>query len=239
MDPATARYVELVEQIRQLARISDNRDNSDEEREAARRAREPLIVEAGQLFDDVLREHQANAVSEPVIVDRGLSVLVGSLLVKLRREVERELERNDLTPYMYSTLVGKRDALSKVFRMFDSRALKWIDDFLVPEYLLVAEYDDDSVDFKEAADREEADEILADYVERGAVVTRYAVYPEVGNHVVLYYPVMPHENVHKSMTQRQYNWVLRRKGADNLTLPENVDEFITRPYGAADSEEDQ
>lgn len=219
--------------------IADNaKEYTDDDRNDARLAREKLTIEAGEIFDQVLEENRSLTTSEPVIIDHGLAMMMAKVLVEVRSQLDREIERTDLTPYMWSMLVGKRDAVSKVFRMIENRPVSKIEDWVEPEFLLLAEFDDDSVDFKEAYDRDEAEQIMADFVERGAVVTRYAVYPERGDRNVLFYPVLPHENNHRPMTQRQYNWVLRRKGAENLTLPENIDGLITHPYGTSDADDE-
>lgn len=228
--PASRRYAELYDRIRELNRIADNQHCTYAERQAAREEREPLTVEAGEVFNDVLAEHEGISPAKPVILDRGLVLLVAGTLLQIRHQIDRELERNDLTPYMWSSLIGKRDAISKVFRMLEGRPLKKIDDWVIPQHLLTAEFDDDSIDFKEALDDDEAQEIEDDYVERGAVVTHYRTYPETGDKIVLFYPVLPHENGHRQMTQRQYNWTLRKKGAHNLNLPESLDGLVTHGF---------
>jgi hypothetical protein len=236
MFTATERYVALLTQIRKLNAVADTRNYGEEDRESARREREPLTHEAAELFALMMEEHADSFVSEPLHFDRGLVLLVEAVLVKLRHEIDRELERNDLTPYMWSTLRGKSMALSKVFRMLDGRPLKKITDWVVPQYLLIAEYDDESVDFEEAADEEEANEVLDGYVGSGAIVHRYAVYPETGTMLTLFHPVLPHENIHKTMTQRAYDWTVRAKGAENLMLPADPSAFITHRYGSEDEE---
>lgn len=236
--PASRRYAVLYDKIRALNQIADSNQYPDDDRDDARRAREVLMIEAGQIFDDVLEENRALFRSEPVIIEHGLAMLVSKVLVELRTQIEREMERNDLTPYMWSSLSTKRDALAKVFRMLEGRPLRKIHDWVVPEYLLLAEFDDDSVDFKEALDADEADALTEDFIERGAVVTRYATYQETGDKSILFYPVLPHENNHRTMTQRQYNWTLRTKGAENLTLPENPDEFMVKRFGPGPDRDD-
>ena len=228
MSSATEQYLEVYDRIHELNQVADNQKYSHEERNEARTEREPLIVKAGELFGDMLDDQRSSFVAEPVVIDRGLSLLVTGVLIKLRHQIEREMERSDLTPYMWSTLKNKYDALSKVFRMFEGRPLKKIGDWIVdPEYLLTAEYHDDSVDFKEAFDTAEARELENAFVEDGAVVNRYRVFPEHGNTVTLFYPILPHENVHRTMTRRAYEWVVRVKKPENLNLPDDPSEWIT------------
>ena len=230
MPSVTEQYLEVYNRIHDLNQVADNQTFSREERDAARKAREPLTVKAGELFGAMLEEQRPNVVSEPVVIDRGLSLLVVGVLVNLRQQIEREMDRTDLTPYMWSTLKAKYDAISKVFRMFEGRPLNKIHDWVDPEYLLVAEFDDDSIDIKEAFDAGEANELETALVEDGAVVNRYRVYPEYGTDTTLFYPVLPHENVHRSMTRRAYEWVLRAKKPENLALPNDPSEWVGPNY---------
>jgi hypothetical protein len=230
MGAAGERYAELVKRLTELNKIADNERVSPAARDAAWAEREAMGPESLELFAAAMAEMGETAVSEPVVVDRGLVMLMVDLILQVRRQVEREMERTDLTPYMWSMLKSRYDSLSRTLRIFEGRPIKQIDDWTKVEYLLLAEFDDGSVDFKEAVDADEARLIEEAFVAEGAVVTRYAVYPETGTEVLLFYPVMPHENIHKTMTPRQYHWVLRAKGERNLKLPESPEEyFASRP----------
>lgn len=137
--------------------------------------------------------------SEPVVMDSGVSNFIVDVLTRVKLEIERELEREDLYPNIRDGLFKKGRALEDVMRMFygDRRENK-IDDLHVRELLLI-EFDDDSVDFIELEDDSEVEEITMDLIAQGGVVTRYSVIPYGGSDVHVHTPLTEADNHYKPL----------------------------------------
>lgn len=229
-------------------KIKTRRDESQHLRTAINQARDegelaPLIARRTQLDDEIdelvweaLTSEEAPH-SDPVVVDSGVSAFVVRLLDQVKTEVERELARDDLYPNIRDQLFKRRRALEDVARLFygDRRENKLADDATTE--LLVAEFNDDSVDYAEAENENEANEIAESMLEMGGVVARYTVIPYGGSDVLVHAPLSPMDNYYQELPAAILNRVLHgSRGRVKLpqdfvapTLPSEVLEYLRLP----------
>jgi hypothetical protein len=160
--------------------------------------------------------------SEPVLVDTGFLTLVVQFLVKVRYEVNKELDRNDLTPYMWSMMRKRYDALSTTLGIIQGKRTKNIDFEAVPSHVLFAEFDDESVEWAEAYDEDEAVKMNDEFVANGAVVYKYRVVPESGALVLVHDPIGPFDNRHRPINAYRYRAITRMKGGEHFSLPDDL-----------------
>lgn len=228
----TQRYEENTDRTKALtARIND-RTTSHDERDQLMVERDEVGKASADLFEQLWQGHADTSRSVPVDLDRGFAWMIVASLRRVIEQIEKELERTDLTPYMWSMLRRRADTLRSTVNILHGRGFKRSAPEPVAEQLLVAEFPDDSVDFVEAGGESEAVALQQRMIDDEAIVHRYRVVPELGAPVNLFAPVMPYENVMKPMTRRQLAWVLREKGSENLTMPEDLESFTQdSPWG--------
>lgn len=197
-------------------------DESEQEELIARRTF--VDDEIDKLAWEVLTSEQALH-SDPVVVDNGVSAFVIGLLGKIEAEVERELKRDDLYPNIRDQLFKRKRALDDVKRMFhgDRRENKYAEDDTTQ--LLIAEFDDDSVEYAEALDDLDAEELTERMVEIGAVVARYTVMPYGGSDVVVHSPLTVMDNYYQELPPDILHRVLFASRG-RVRLP---DDFVAPP----------
>lgn len=168
---------------------------------------------------------QEELFSDPVVVDSGVSAFVIRLLNQVKSEVELELKRDDLYPNIRDQLFKRRRALGDVIRLFygDRRENRLAEGDTTE--LLLAEFGDDSIDFAEADDAAEADEITERMVESGGVVTRYTVVPYGGSSVVVHSPLREMDNFYEELPPDILNRVFQA-ARGRVRLPEG---FVVPP----------
>lgn len=123
----------------------------------------------------------SSTLQEPLTLDRGMALTVAGRLNDLRHFYRRELERKDLVHAQRKELHEKVDALDLIMPAFGKGKIKRDERNMLgdPEYVILAEWDDDSLLFYEVT----ADELEArqnDLIGEGAVTTTYRVIAELG-----------------------------------------------------------
>lgn len=236
------RLDELAEEIREL------RDRADDLRAALRPLgmndprNDELIPELERVKErigELMVEYTERVpidftpVSEPVEEDAGVLAFFYDLILRAYQEVGRELTRDDLTPYMYSMLRRRHESLQMVFNMLGGRSTRNAIDETegsISSYVLYAEYDDGSIDFAEADDKDEADRIEDTWIADGAVVTRYRALREVGRMQYIASPILPLDNQQKAMPTGSYVRLCRIKKNDKFNLPPELYDLVVSDH---------
>lgn len=228
--------------------IKTRRDESQHLRTAINQAQdegelEQLLARRAQIDDEIDKlvwetlSGEEEMHSDPVVVDSGVSAFVVRLLGQVKAEVERELARDDLYPNIRDQLFKRRRALEDVARLFhgDRRENKLADDDTTE--LLIAEFDDDSVDYAEAENAKEAHELAESMVEMGGVVARYTVIPYGGSDVLVHAPLSAIDNYYQELPPDILNRVLvASRGRVRLpegfvapAVPKELQEYLRLP----------
>lgn len=187
----------------------------------------------GHLVFDYLEGEEEAFVPYSEVLEEDLGTLssMAQLLVQVRAEMEKELARDDLTPYMWSLLNARVEGINVVLGILGGKKSRSVPLDTVPTHVLYAEYSDDSIDFAEADDEEEAERIRQHFIDEGAVVYRYRVMPETGERYPLTEPITPMTNRHRPMTGNKFRRVIRLKGGeDKFRIPEVIRDALVLPY---------
>jgi hypothetical protein len=164
--------------------------------------------------------------SEEITADLGFVSSVVQFLVKVRHELGKELQRDDLTPYLWSVLRKRHEGLSYAIGALHGKRSQNVEVEPVPTHVLTAEFDDGSLEWTEAYDEEEAKRLEQEFVDDGAVVYRFACYPEFGSVVYVHTPVRNLDNRHRPMTETRYRQLVRLKGSERFKLPDEMRRFV-------------
>lgn len=188
-------------------------------KEERQEAHQQLEAEMTALVWDSI-EHDS-PYSEEVRVDGGIAAIIIQTLQAVRDQVERELQRVDLYPNIRDQLFKRSRSLDHVIKLFyGTRPENRFAD--APTRLLTVEYPDGSVDFAEALDDQEADELRESYLEDDGVVNTYVVAPQVMSDVTPHHPVLEVDNYYEELPAHTLRNVLAAaKG--RLRLPEGFE----------------
>ena len=241
MVTSNASYKELVQKLwdkqdgvkairKQLPRPYDGMPVEMELLDAERQQLEEEIGDLLFHVNDVAIDEGWEPTTEPLDVDLGMLSLIAQTLVQIRARFEHELERNDLTPYMWLMLHNRVDALNQTLGILGGKKPRGIPLEVVPTYVLHMEYDDGSIDYQEAYGAEEADQLEQAAVDEGAIVYRYLVVPEYGVAYPVFDPVRPHENRHRPISAAKFDRITRLKGGEHFDLPEELRDAIIQPF---------
>ena len=228
------------ERYKELRTLTNRRRNSDVDPLLVEEMRQLEIDLADHVYNyQVQEEEEFEPVSETVTADLGMISTLAQLLVRVRDEMEKELTRDDLTPYMYSILLRRRDSVNDVLGLLGGRRARGTPLEKVPTYLVYAEYDDGSIDVQEAYGRDEALKIGGELVEEGAVVYTYQVLSEYGYEYPVFEPVRPIENRQRPISRNKYERLVRLKGGEKFRLPEEIKDVVIADFrwGQDDDEE--
>ena len=219
---------DLQDRIKELAKQVGSRKRGDPLREAAHLERQQLFETSADLLYQLAedQEREWEPVTEPYVIDLGAASFIAQTLVEIRDRIERELERDDLTPYMWMMLRNRFEHLNGVLGIIGGKKSRGNPIESVPTLLVYAEYEDGSIDVQEAHSGEEADEIEEGWIEEGAVVCRYSVFPELGTPATLFDPVSPLENRQRTLSPRKFDRLVRLKGGEKFDLPDEIREFV-------------
>ena len=241
MVTANASYEELVQQLwgkqdrvkairKQLPRPYDGMPVEMELLDAERQRLEEEIGDLLFRVNEAAVDEGWEPTTDPLYLDLGLLSLMAQTLVQIRARFEHELERNDLTPYMWLMLHNRVDNLNQTLGILGGKKARGIPLEAVPTYVLHMEYDDDSIDFQEAYSAEEADQLQQAAVDEGAIVYRHMVLPEYGATYPVFDPVRPHENRHRPISASKFDRITRLKGGEHFDLPDELRDVVIQPF---------
>lgn len=234
VETLSERLWTLRDEIKRLSKqIRKSERGSDREAELLTRRRALDEELLSQVFEYLAEEDEAfTPASDLVLEDLGVVSFMAQVMMRVREQIERELARDDLTPYMWSIMHKRLEGVNVALGVLGGKRARNVEIEPQPSHLLYAEYDDGTIDFAEADDREEADRIEQAWVDEGAIVYRYRALPEMGESVPLFEPVMPIDNRQRPISQPKYERLVRLKGNDRFNLPDELREFVIQPHGA-------
>lgn len=160
-------------------------------------------VKPRQVLEDEVMHLRFQAADEPlhsqrVEVDSAVAGFIIRILRRVLAEVEREFQRTDLYPNIRNDLFHRKRSLETVVGVLKGK--RGAEDMVAsPMFLIIAEFDDDSMDFAEASDEAERVAWEAHFQAQGGVTTTYLALPESGNHTTLHSPISSDENQFEDM----------------------------------------
>ena len=183
------------------------------------------MVEARYEYQQ-LEEGSFEPSSSAVSADLGLLATMAQFLVEVRAEMNRELDRDDLTPYMWDRLLHRKSAIDTVLGVLGGKRTRRFPLEPVPTFVVHSEYDDGTLDIEEAIGRDEARATERARIDEGAVVYTYMVIPEHGTRLPVFEPITPIENQQRTIGRKKFERLVRMKGGEKFLLPDGLRDII-------------